>query len=48
MCKYNMTFSQAFNLTKKNRPIVFPNYSFILQLKVLDELNIEDKKLFIN
>lgn len=46
MYKYGMSFTEAFDLTKKERPIVHPNYGFILQLKVFDDLSIEERKSF--
>lgn len=48
MCKYNMKFIDAFNITKKARSIVYPNYGFVVQLKVLDNLDSDEKKNFLS
>ena len=48
MYKYGMDFSKAFDITKKARSIVHPNYGFILQLNVLNDIKPEERKIFIS
>lgn len=46
MYKYGMNLPEAFEFTKKERPIIHPNYGFVLQLRVFDGLNIDERKYF--
>lgn len=46
MYKYNKSLVNALDITKNARSIVCPNYGFYCQLKVLDKLSFEQRKLF--
>jgi protein-tyrosine phosphatase len=48
MCKYNMSLENAYFLTKSKRNIINPNYGFYLQLQVLESLDFNARKFFID
>lgn len=44
MYKRGTSLVETFDYVKSKRPIIFPNYGFILQLKVFDRLSYSERK----
>lgn len=48
MYKLGSTLEDTFNMIKRKRSIILPNYGFLLQLKVFDELNHQERELWVS
>ena len=48
MYQFGMSLNDSLNRVKSKRPIVFPNYGFILQLRIFDELSYQERKLWVS